>query len=233
LSRLLPQPSVCLPTAGGNDGRFGPTATAAGPKASDVLDFDHLDIVDPLGRAHLDHVAFLGAQQRLGDRRDPAHMALVELDLVDADDLDGALLAAAVGVGHGRAEEDLLGRGPSGRIDHLGVGQPLAEIADAAVDLAQPLLAVDVVAVLRAVAVAGGPAHDLHHFRPLLAHQAVELLAHPREARGRHVVLRSERQAAGLLREVVLVRAVVFLGEGFAHAGPYSKAYSVRPEIGR
>ena len=76
-----------------------------------------------------------------------------------------------VGAGHGGAEEHLVGLAAPGRVDHLGIGQPLAEIAHAAVDLAQALLAVDVVAVLRAVAVAGGPAHDLHHLRPLLAHQ--------------------------------------------------------------
>ena len=47
------------------------------------------------------------------------------------------------------------------RVDDLGDFQALQQKSDAAVDLAQPLLAVQVVAVLRAVAVAGGPRHHL------------------------------------------------------------------------
>jgi hypothetical protein len=70
----------------------------------------------------------------------------------------------------------------SDRVGHLGDLQPLGEEADAAVDLAQPLLAVQVVAVLRAVAVAGGPVHHLHHLGPLVVDQLQQFGAQPRVA---------------------------------------------------
>jgi hypothetical protein len=47
------------------------------------------------------------------------------------------------------------------RVDHLGDLQPARQEADAPVDLAQALLAIEVVAVFRAVTVAGSPVHDL------------------------------------------------------------------------
>jgi hypothetical protein len=81
-------------------------------------------------------------------------MAVGEVDLVDADDPDGALLALLIGGRDRGPEEDLVGLAAPGRVDDLGVGQALAQVADPPVDLAQALLAVDVVAVLRAVAVA-------------------------------------------------------------------------------
>ena len=64
-----------------------------------------------------------------------------------------------------RAEEDLLVAVVQRRIDDLGDVEPLGQEADAAVDLAQALLAVEVVAVLRAVAVLGRPRHRLDHLR--------------------------------------------------------------------
>src|SRR5471030_1853624 len=123
--------------------------------ASDVFDLHDLEFLHAVGSAHLHDVALLGLEEGLGDRRNPAHVALGEVDLVDAHDLEGALLVPGVRGGDGRAEEYLVGLGALGRVDDLGIGQPLAEITDPAVDLAQPLLAVDIVAVLRAIAVAG------------------------------------------------------------------------------
>ncbi len=80
--------------------------------------------------------------------------------------------------GHGRPEEDLAGEvvvARRRRIDDLGDVEPLDQVADAPVDLAQALLAVDVVAVLRAIAVAGRPRHRRDEFRPLLLHEVLEL----------------------------------------------------------
>src|SRR5256885_3786008 len=50
-------------------------------------------------------------------------------------------------------EVDLLAAGMHGGIDHLGDLQPLGQKADAPVDLAQALLAVEIVTVLGAVAI--------------------------------------------------------------------------------
>src|SRR5258708_6127200 len=189
---------------------------------SDVFDAQNFDFLLARRRAHPDHVALIRAQQRPRDRRDPAHMALARIDLVDAHDLDRAFLALGVGIADRGAEEHLVGLGPLGGIDDFGPLQPLAEEADAPVDLAQALLAVEIVAVLRAIAVGGGPRHDLHHLRPLLAHELAELLAQAGEALRGHVVLGAGGQARDLVREIVLVLAVAFLGEGLAHFGAYS-----------
>src|SRR5215475_10908614 len=183
----------------------------------DVFDPQDLDLLLAGRRAHPDDVAFEGAHERPRDGRDPAHVTAAGIDLVDAHDLDRALLALGVGVGDGGAEEDLVGLGPLGRIDHLRALQPLAEEADAPVDLAQPLLAVEIVAVLRAVAVGRRPRHDLHHLRPLLAHERHQLLAQALEALGSHVVLGAGGQARDLVGQIVVVLAVAFLGEGLAH----------------
>src|ERR1700754_5220200 len=193
---------------------------------SDVVDLHDLDFFLAGRRAHPDDVAFVGAQQRPGDGRDPAHMALGEVDLLDADDLDGAFFALFGGAGHGGAEEHLVGPGPPGRVDDLRALEPLVEKADPRVDLAQPLLAVEIVAVLRAVAIGGGPRHDLHDLGPLLAHERHQLLAHALEALRGHVVLGAGGQTRDLVGQLVpavpIVVAVAFLGEGLAHFGSCS-----------
>src|SRR5919108_357248 len=74
-----------------------PHLRGRGESPSAVADLEHLDSVAPSGRAQLDGVAFARLQERAGDGRDPAHLAAVEIGLVDADDGDGVLLAARVG----------------------------------------------------------------------------------------------------------------------------------------
>src|SRR5687767_13740383 len=77
-----------------------PTFAGTAVDHSDVLDLHDLDLFFATRRAHLHDVAFEGAHDGAGDGRDPAHVALREIDLVDADDLDGALLALFIGPGH-------------------------------------------------------------------------------------------------------------------------------------
>src|ERR1044072_1138450 len=199
-----------------------PTFAGIAVDRSDVLDLHDLDLFLAARSAHLDDVACGGAQHGAGDRGDPADVALRQVDLVDAEDLDGAFLALLVGAGHGGAEEDLVGLRPLGRVDDLRAFQPLGEEADAPVDLAQPLLAVEIVAVLRAVAVGRSPRHDLHDLGPFLAHERHQLLAQALEALRGHVVLGAGGQARDLVGQLVFVVAVAFLGEGLAHFGAYS-----------
>src|SRR4026207_2133708 len=113
-----------------------PTFAGSAVDPSDVLDLHDLDLFLAAGRAHLHDVAFEGAHDGAGDGRDPAHMTLREVDLVDADNLDRAFLALFVGPGHGGAEEHLVGLGPLGRVDDLRALEALGEEADAPVDLA-------------------------------------------------------------------------------------------------
>src|SRR4029078_7048449 len=87
-------------------------------------------------------------------------VAALRVDLVDADDTDRPLVALPVDDGDRRAEEHgrlriVVARGR--RAADLGVVEALDEKADAPVDFAQPLLAVDVIAVLGAIARARGP----------------------------------------------------------------------------
>src|SRR5262245_33787026 len=60
---------------------------------------------------------------------------------------------------------------------------------DASVDLAQPLLAIEVIAVFGAIAIGCRPRHDLHQFGPVHVEQARELASKPRVTLRSNVVL--------------------------------------------
>src|SRR5205085_6037913 len=113
--------------------------------------------------------------QRRRDRRDPGYAAAPGIALVDADDAHRALFSVLVGDGDRGAEIHLRVRS-AGVVDDLRGVDPLIEKADAAVDLAQPALAVNVVAVLRAVAVARRPGDDVDQLRPLDLPQVRQLV---------------------------------------------------------
>src|SRR5262249_18764587 len=85
--------------------------------------------------------------------------------LVDSDNRDRHFGPAPVGVGDGRAKKHLVPVSLLVWVDHFGAFQPLGQKADEPVNLAQAALAVDIVAVLRPVAVPGGLGHVFHHFR--------------------------------------------------------------------
>src|SRR5688572_29094667 len=74
------------------------------------------------------------------------------------------------------------------RVDHLGVLHPPRQPAEAAVDLAKPFAAVDVIAILGAVAIAGGPADRLDQLRPLDREQRLIFLAQAAIAVGGYVI---------------------------------------------
>lgn len=95
--------------------------------------------------------------------------------------------------------------------------QPAREKADAPVDLAQTLFAVEVVAVFAAVAIFGGPVHGFHHLRAFVVHQLHQLGAQGGVACGRDVVAPARRQGRQRLGAVFAVIAIGFFGEGFAH----------------
>src|SRR6185312_1757669 len=156
-----------------------------------VADPHHFDGFGAGRRAQFDRVAFARLQKRAGDRRHPAHPAAIRVGLVDADDGDGARLAAPVLICDGGAEKHAAAILLLRRVHHLGDFEPLGQEADAAVDLAQTLFAIDIVAVLRAVAVARRPGHGLDHARPLDPRQRVELGLERFESGARDVVARA------------------------------------------
>ena len=93
--------------------------------------------------------------------------------------------------------------------------QALGKKADAPVDFAQPLFAVDVVAVFRAVAIARRPVHGVHHLGPLYVDQRQKLVAQGCVTGGRDVVFAACGQGGEL--QFLIVCIFTFLGEGFAH----------------
>src|SRR3954454_21977805 len=129
------------------------TTVVLGLECDVVADFDDLDWLDAGGGAQVDDVAFVRLQQRAGDRGNPADAAVIRIDLVDTNDRDRSLGSVADGIGHRGAEKDLVAPCLTGRIDDLRTLQPLREKADPPVDLAQFLLAVEIIAVFRAIAV--------------------------------------------------------------------------------
>src|SRR5690606_17285540 len=94
----------------------------------------------------------------------------------------------------------------------------LEQEAYAPVDLAQALLAVEIVAVLGTVAVAGRPGHDLDQIRALGLDQVFELGAQGVVASPRHVVGGARRQGRRAGVDIVFIVTVRLFGERLAHA---------------
>ena len=125
------------------------------------------------------------------------------------------------------------------RIDDFGDVEPLDQEADAAVDLAQALLAVDVVAVLGAVAVAGRPGDRRDELRPLLLHELLELARQARESARRHVVARAGRQrrdrfltSSSSSASVSRVKALFIVGRGLCASGIAIIGAAARGDLG-
>ena len=174
-------------------------------------------------RRHQRHfVADLGLQQSACHRGHPADLALRAVGLVDAADRDGALLAVLVCVSHGRAEKHLLVPVVQRRVDDFGDVEPFGEEADAAVDFAQTLLAVQVVAVLGTVAVLGRPRHDLDDLGALGVQQVDQFVPQSCITGRRHVVLAARRQGRWSDVLIVVGLGVRLAGECLVHrrAGP-------------
>src|SRR3546814_3499982 len=111
------------------------------------------------------------AAERAGERAVPADATGAGIGLVVADQRDGAPGVVLVGKLDGGAEPDaVLVELRRGVDDARGLHAP-GEEGEAAVDLTQPLAAIDIVAILAAVAVARGPTDDLDQLRAFLAEQ--------------------------------------------------------------
>src|SRR5688572_27931412 len=74
-----------------------------------IPDLEDLELLVAPGRMQAHHVALAALDERARDGRDPAHVVPCGVGLVDAHDLHRRFLALRVGVGHGRAEEHLVG----------------------------------------------------------------------------------------------------------------------------
>src|SRR5579885_1125035 len=95
-------------------------------------------------------------------------MVAGEIDLVGAHDADHSLRPAGTGIAHGRPEECPclgLSRPWRFRVYHLRSFDSLGKKANPPINLPQPALAVPIVGIIAAIAIAGGPSHDLRHSR--------------------------------------------------------------------
>src|SRR5258706_1307550 len=185
-----------------------------GRSASWIRNFKDLQLLGARRRAQRHLVALARLEQRARHRRDPRDIAFPRIGLVDADDAHRALAARAAHA-HLGAEEDLVGVAAR-RAHDLGRLEALDEKAHAAVDLAQPALAIDVVGVLRAVAQGCRPGHGLHHLGALDVEQVLFLALQAREALGSNVILAMDGQRGGF-GFLGLRRSRVILHEGLRH----------------
>ena len=166
-----------------------------------VRNIQDVQVFDAAGRAKDDAIARARLHQRARQRRHPADVVQLKVDLVGADDADGAFDSRGIAVAHGRAEEDLR-RCPPGsrtfRIDHFRGVDAFGEKANAPIDLAEPPFSVLVVGVFAAIAVARGPRDDLRHRRPFLGQQKAVLVLEPLQAARRDVVLDANARCVAL-----------------------------------
>src|SRR5213075_2216609 len=84
---------------------------------------------------------------------------------------------------------------------------------------------------LRAIAVAGRPGDRLDELRPVLVPEARQLLVQPLVASGRDVVREATGQGRVVGEIALVVVAVGFLDERFAHAVSCALAYAVLAPI--
>src|SRR5262249_61765005 len=167
-----PRPPLASGPRGSSAGRCARGAAGRGrspsfrvPTVADVPD-DELHLSTRAPHRHVVTPAF--AEGRAAQRRLPAHQGSPGIDLVGADDLVGALGPVLVLEGDPGTEPDSLGVALVLRGHDGGGVEALLEESDAAVDLPESLLAVDVLGGLAPIALrgrgappAGGPAPPL------------------------------------------------------------------------
>src|SRR5208283_468484 len=145
-------------------------------------------------RGNGDGVADLLADQRLGQRRGDRQPAAFDVGLVHADDLVlGFLLRLLVDQLDVGAELHVVAR-QHRRVDHLGRGDDLLQLRDAALDERLPLARGVVFGVLREVAVGARLGDLADDGRPLLRLQVPQLVFQALQAGAGHRKLLRARQ---------------------------------------
>jgi hypothetical protein len=112
-------------------------------------------------------------------------------------------------------------------IDHLGQVKSLGKKANAAVYLAQPALAVDVVTVLGTIPIRGGPVNDFDDFRPLGINKLQQLFAYALIALWRDVVLGTRRDR--WQTTIIVVIAIRLFDECFVHSARSFGGFAALP----
>ena len=139
--------------------------------------------------------------ERAPQRRHPAEVVAVEIDLVSAYDGHHSLRSRGIGIAHGRPEvcpRRCHLRSWSFRVHYLRGFDSLGEKANPPINLPKTPLAVLIVGVFTAIAVAGSPCHHLRHGRAIPRDQKPELVSKALQPARRDVVLASRPGLAPL-----------------------------------
>lgn len=159
-----------------------------------VGDFENVERFDACGMRHrrgrgeLHFVSFASLEENARNRADPTHVTVRSVGFVDPDDANLMFIATLVRVEHRGPEKDLVRSGTRGGIHYFGRLDAFVQKADAAVDFTEASFPVLIVSVFTAVAVARGPAHDIHHFRTLDVDEVFSLVKQSAVTGGRHVI---------------------------------------------
>ena len=108
---------------------------------------------------------------------------MIQIDLVDTDDRHRMRLAVVARIVDGRAEEHLIDVLLLAAVDDFRQIEPLGQKANPPVDFAQAPLAIDIIAVLRAIAIRCRPRKQLHDLRTLDVEQMQQFVPQPPIAR--------------------------------------------------
>jgi hypothetical protein len=157
-----------------------------------VTHLENLEWLCTARRVHDDTVAGPVFHQRARQRRLPADMTAIQIDLIDANDAYFAFGAGAVSVAHRRSEEDLTGgaaRSRNFRIHDFRGIDSFRKKADAPINLTQPPFVELIVGVLAAIAIASGPGHHLCDRRPFSGKEEPQLISQSLETARSDVVL--------------------------------------------
>src|SRR4051812_40309213 len=125
--------------------------------ASGIADRDDLQLALPGRQRDPAQVADRGPTNRAADRRGPGDSAVRGVRLVLPDERHRPLIVVLVGEGDGGAEVDPRPLRLRGWVHDLGVLHPPRQPSKPPVDLPKALAAVNIVAILGTVAIAGGP----------------------------------------------------------------------------
>src|SRR5580700_1755049 len=166
-----------------------------------VTHFQHGQVCCTTRRLENYAIARYRLHQRAPQRRHPADVVAVEIDLVGAHDAHHPLRSRGSGIAHSGSEEcprRRLPRSRSFRVNHFRGLDSFREKANPSIDLAQPPLAVLIVGVFTAIAVARSPRHHLRHGRAFPGEQKPVLVFEALQAGWRYVVLASRRRLVTL-----------------------------------
>lgn len=181
-----------------------------------IVNFKHLNF-PPTGRTLETHTVSLPRLEQCSRQwRHPTDSSTREICLVDTDNLINLFNPLLIAEGDSCAKKNLIRIFLPCRIDDFRQIKPLGQKADTPVNLAQTPLAVNVIAILRAIAIQSGPMHSLDNLWTIGTQQVVKFLLDPCIPSRRDVVACSLRKLQ-LRRKFILIIAVTVSDKRLAH----------------